>query len=103
MPAVQRDAAEELDIEVRLLERARARFPRSRERPRENVFERLSGRELLAERGGHAAQLIVREGGHLRLQEIHLIDDLAEPPDLCLVAVDEAEQLGERAQSATAK
>ncbi len=100
---MERDATEELYVEVGLLQRARAGLAYGGERLGQHVLEGLARRELLAQRGGPAAELVVREGSRLRLQAVDLIDDLAEPPDLCLVAVDEAEQLGKRAQSATAR
>ena len=97
------EAPQCLHVEVGLLQRPGAGLAHRGERGGQDVVERLAGRELFAEQRRAAAQLVVGERGRLRLEVVHLVDDLAEPPDLRLVAVDEAEQLGEGAQLATAR
>ncbi len=99
---------------MRLLQGACAGLADRGEGLRQDVLERLSRGELLAQRGGAAteliaqqdgatAELVVRELAHVHPEVVDLVDDLPEPPDLCLVAVDEAEQLGEGAQFVTAR
>ncbi len=101
--AMEPDTTQELDVEVGLLQRPRSSLADDGEGTGEDVLQRLAGGKPLAEQSRLAAQLFTGELRRVRLEGVHRFDDLAEPPDLGLVAVDEAEQLGERAQTGTAK
>ena len=63
---VQHHAADQLDVEMALLERALGRFAHHRESRGEEVVDGLAGGEFGAERVGLGAQLLVGQRGEFR-------------------------------------
>ena len=83
---VERDAADELDIEVAHLEGAPAGLAHHRERLGEHRLERFSLSDPAAKRVGPRAELSVRESDDLGLQRIDALDGPAHPAQLPVVA-----------------
>jgi hypothetical protein len=71
---VQHHAADQLDVEMALLERALGRFAHHREGRGEEVVDGLAGGELGAERVGLGAQLLVGQRGDFGLERVDLGD-----------------------------
>ncbi len=67
---VQHEAADQLDVEVALLQRALGRFAHGREGGGVKVVERLARLELGPELVGLGPQLLVGQGGEFRLERI---------------------------------
>ncbi len=77
---VQHHAADQLDVEVALAERAPAGLAAERERLGQQVVERLAVAGALAQRVGLGAQLGVVEQLHLRLDAVDRVDPVARTP-----------------------
>ena len=71
---VQDHAADQLDVEMALAERAFGRFADRGESRHQEFVERRAGRDLLAEFVGAGAQRLVGERRELGLQRIDLVD-----------------------------
>jgi hypothetical protein len=77
---VQDHAADELDVEVPLPERALGRLPAGGEGAHQDVVERGAAGDLLLERRGARPQRIVRQPFELALQRV----DLRHPRQIAL-------------------
>jgi len=71
---MQHHAADQLDVEMALAERALGRLPHRGESRNQNVVEGLAVGELFAEFGGARLQRLVREGRDLRLERVDGVD-----------------------------
>ena len=71
---VQHHAADELDVEMALAERALGRLAHGREGLDQDVVEALAGRELGPEALGPGAQLVVGKALHLGLDRVDGLD-----------------------------
>ena len=91
---VERDAAEQLDIEVAHFEGAAARLAHDRERLGEDGFERLSLADPRSKRVGARAKRLVGERDERRLQRIDALDGLLHPAQLPIVS--SADDLAEK-------
>ena len=80
-PAVQDDAAHELDVEVTLPDRAPGRLADRREGLGEQVVEGFPRLEAGAERGGPRREVRVGQGRDGALEVVDRIHDLLEAPD----------------------
>ena len=83
---VERDAAEQLDIEVAHLERAPAGLAHDRERLGEHRFERFPLVDPAAQGLGPRAKLPVGERGECRFQRVDALDGPVHPTQLPVIA-----------------
>ena len=83
---VQRRPAHQLDVEVALADRAAGPLAGDRERLREQVVDVLAVVDALAELGGLAAQLVVREVFDLGLEGVHEARELLQVLELAAFA-----------------
>ena len=86
MAFVERDAAEQLNIEMTHLESAPARLAHHRERFGEDRFERLSATDPGAKSLGSCAKLFVGERGERRFQRVDTLDGAMHPSQLPVIA-----------------
>ena len=96
---MQHHAADQLDVEMALAERALGRLAHGGEGGNEDVVERLAGGELLAELFGAGLQRLVGECLELRLQRVDGVDPGLIALDPAVVGGAE-ELAGERADHA---
>ena len=84
--AVERDAADQLDVIMALAERPDGRFAHGRERFGEKIVELGAVGQALAEDLGLGAQLFVRHRGNGRFETVDRIDIFAQPADVAVVS-----------------
>ena len=91
LPVMQRDAADELNVEVTQSDGAHARLANGGERLGQKVVERLPVAVTRAKTLGERGELLVRAVLHLRLERVDAIDDAL----VCfkLLPLSEAQQL----------
>lgn len=96
MPAVERKGTHELDVEVGLGERARRGLANCCESLGKHVIQGLARRQTLAEALRRPGDLLGALRGSPFLQSVDALDLLAQALELCLVLVEEAEELRDR-------
>ena len=85
LAAMERDAADQLDVVMPLAERSNGRFADRREGFGEEVVELVAVGEALAEPLGLLAQLVVGQRMDVGLEAVDGLDILAEAADVAIV------------------